>query len=370
MSPYFVDENVYLVTFFGKNGATPIDENVLKRTNEFYFSHDNLIEIQKSLVNYHHSLEITKNWGLGKSSSSDGMRLPVTSKTIYTDYNMHYNNRGGSIYRHISDQYSPYYVQMLEGRDSSHVLDGLLYHDTNLEIFDHSTDTAGYTEQIFALTYLLGFNFRPRIRNVEQQQLYAFETFETENMKLKKINEKIVIENYPEILRLVESIQCKKVKASLILQKINSYNRDNGIAKGLKEIGRILKTKYILEYFSNKELQKEVQRILNKGESINSVGRLIFFGKHGRLNESTIEKQLEKVSCLNILISILVVWNSRYLEKVYGVAKTEKWFDLKRFKEVSPLGTDHINFLGKYIFENKKILTDDGLRPLKIEADN
>ena len=132
----------------------------------------------------------------------------------------------------------------------------------------------------------------------------------------------------------MESIQCKKVKASLILQKINSYNRDNGIAKGLKEIGRILKTKYILEYFSNKELQKEVQRILNKGESINSVGRLMFFGKHGRLNESTIEKQLEKV---------------------YGVAKTEKWFDLERFKEVSPLGTDHINFLGKYIFKKKNI---------------
>ena len=245
-----------------------------------------------------------------------------------------------------------------------------MYHDTNLEIFDHSTDTAGYTEQMFALTYLLGFNFKPRIRNVEQQQLYTFKTFEKENMKLKKINEKIITENYSEILRVVESIQCKKVKASLILQKINSYNRDNGIAKGLKEIGRILKTKYILEYFSNKELQKEVQRILNKGESINSVGRLIFFGKHGRLNESTIEKQLEKVSCLNILISILVVWNSRYLEKVYGVVKSEKWFDLERFKEVSPLGTDHINFLGKYIFENKKILTDDGLRPLKIEADN
>ena len=362
--------NGHNVGFSKMSISSSIDENVLKRTNEFYFSYDNLIEIQKSLVNYHHSLEITKNWGLGKSSSSDGMRLPITSKTIYADYNMHYNNRGGSIYRHISDQYSPYYVQMLEGRDSSHVLDGLLYHDTNLEIFDHSTDTAGYTEQMFALTYLLGFNFRPRIRNVEQQQLYAFETIETENVKLKKINEKIIMENYSEILRLVESIQCKKVKASLILQKINSYNRDNGIAKGLKEIGRILKTKYILEYFSNKELQKEVQRILNKGESINSVGRLIFFGKHGRLNESTIEKQLEKVSCLNILISILVVWNSRYLEKVYGVVKTEKWFDLERFKEVSPLGTDHINFLGKYIFENKKILTDDGLRPLKIETDN
>ena len=54
---------------------------------------------------------------------------------------------------------------MLRGRDSNYVLDGLLYHYTKLEISEHSTDTAGYTEQMFALTYLLGFTFKPRIKN-------------------------------------------------------------------------------------------------------------------------------------------------------------------------------------------------------------
>ena len=296
------------------------------------------------------------------------MRVPISSKTIYADYNAHYGNRGGGIYRHISDQYTPYYVQMLQGRDSNHVLDGLLYHGTELEIYEHSTDTAGYTEQMFALTHLLGFNFKPRIKNLDQQQLYAFETLEIDDIKFKKINEKIILENYFEVMRLVESIKCGKVKASLILQKINSYNRDNGIAKGLKEIGRIFKTKYILDYYTDMKLRKEVQKILNKGESINSVGRLIFFGKHGRLNESSLESQLEKVSCLNILLGSLIVWNSRYLEKVYKTVKDEEWFDDEEFKRVGPLGTQHVNFLGKYIFEDKIINTVDGLRPLKSEV--
>ena len=70
--------------------------------------------------------------------------------------------------KRVSDQYTPYYIQILEGRDSNHVLDGLLYHDTSLDIYDHSTDTVGYTEQMFALTYLLGFNFNPRIKNLNQ----------------------------------------------------------------------------------------------------------------------------------------------------------------------------------------------------------
>ena len=86
----------------------------------------------------------------------------------------------------------------------------------------------------------MGFNFKPRIKNIGQQQLYAFESFEANDIKFRKINEKIILENYSEVRRLVESIRCSKVKASLILQKINSYNRKNGVAKGLKEIGRIL----------------------------------------------------------------------------------------------------------------------------------
>ena len=169
-------------------------------------------------------------------------------------------------------------------------------------------------------------------------------------------------------MRLVESIKSGKVKASLIMQKIGSYARDNSIAKALKELGRIFKTMYLLDYFTDKVLRKEVQHMLNKGESINSVGRILHFGKNGRINEATIEDQLEKASSLNILLGVLVAWNSRYLEKVYKTVKSEDWFEEDPFKRVSPLGSGHVNFLGKYIFEEEKIISEDGLRPLKIRS--
>lgn len=148
-----------------------------------------------------------------------------------------------------------------------------------------------------------------------------------DDIKLKKINEKRILDNYAEVMRLVEPIPCCHVKASLILQKINSYNREHVVAKGLKEIGRLLKTKYIIEYYADGDLRKEVKKMLNKGEVINSVARLILFGKQGRLNESKIERQLEKFSCLNILLNVLIIWKSRYLEKVYKEVKDENWFN-------------------------------------------
>jgi len=42
-----------------------INEEILRRTNKCYFNHSTLLKAQISLVNYHHSLNIVKNWGDG-----------------------------------------------------------------------------------------------------------------------------------------------------------------------------------------------------------------------------------------------------------------------------------------------------------------
>jgi TnpA family transposase len=48
-------------------------------------------------------------------------------------------------------------------RDATHVLDGLLYHESELRIEEHYTDTAGFIAHLFALCHFLGFEFAPRI---------------------------------------------------------------------------------------------------------------------------------------------------------------------------------------------------------------
>ncbi len=51
-------------------------------------------------------------------------------------------------------------------------LDGFLDNNTILPIKEHTTNTEGYTEHIFALCSLLGIKFMPRIKNLKSQQLY------------------------------------------------------------------------------------------------------------------------------------------------------------------------------------------------------
>lgn len=45
--------------------------------------------------------------------------------------------------------------------------------------------------------------------------------------------------HWREVLRLVTSIQQGTIKVSLMLKKLASYLKQNGLAKALREIGRL-----------------------------------------------------------------------------------------------------------------------------------
>ena len=67
--------------------------------------------------------------------------------------------------------------------------------------------------------------------------------------------------------------------------KIGSYAQKNKIAQSLKEIGRIEKTIFILDYISDEALRRRIQKGLNKGELTNVLARALFFGKQGKFKE-------------------------------------------------------------------------------------
>lgn len=109
------------------------------------------------LVNAQKKRPLAEFWADGSTSSSDGQNFRVGSHGRYAgQVNLKYGQEPGvQIYTHISDQYSPFYTKVISRvRDSTHVLDGLLYHETDLEITEHYTDTAGFTEHVFAQMHL------------------------------------------------------------------------------------------------------------------------------------------------------------------------------------------------------------------------
>jgi TnpA family transposase len=101
------------------------------------------------VINYHHRHPYTSIWGDGTTSSSDGQRFKVSGRRgPVAQVNLRYGTEPGiSFYTHFSDQYGPYRVKVISAtaRDAPHMVDGLLYHETDLAIREHYSDTWGFT---------------------------------------------------------------------------------------------------------------------------------------------------------------------------------------------------------------------------------
>lgn len=352
--------------------ATPgLTYKQLANVSQWRMHEDAMNKAQAVLVNFHHKLQLSSYWGDGTTSSSDGMRMQLGVLSLHADSNPHYGTgKGTTIYRFTSDQFSSYYTKIIHtnSRDAIHVLDGLLHHETDLNIEEHYTDTAGYTDQIFGLTHLLGFKFAPRIRDLSDSKLFtigkASEYPKLEAILRGQINTKVIRENYEDVLRLSHSIREGTVSASLIMEKLGSYARQNSLATALREMGRIEKTIFILNYISDESLRRKIQRGLNKGEAMNGLARAIFFGKQGELRERTLQHQLQRASALNIIINAISVWNTLHLTKAVEYQKGLGNFNEDLLHHMSPLVWEHINLLGEYHFNSEKMVSLGSLRPL------
>lgn len=352
--------------------ATPgINYHQMANAAQWRLYDDALNRAQATLVNFQHKLALSSYWGDGSTSSSDGMRVQVGVPSLHAESNPHYGTgKGATIYRFTSDQFSSFYTKVINtnARDAVHVIDGLLHHETELNIEEHYTDTAGYTDQVFGLSHLLGFRFAPRLRDLADAKLYTIqkpgEFPALENLLRGRINTKIIHENFNDALRLTHSIREGKVSGSLIMGKLGSYARQNKLATALREMGRIEKTIFILDYISNEALRRRIQRGLNKGEAMNGLARALFFGKRGELRERGLQDQLQRASALNILINAISVWNTVYLTEATKLLREKGTLREDLLKHISPLGWEHINFLGEYTFDMKKATSLDSLRPL------
>ena len=91
-------------------------------------------------------------------------------------------------------------------RDATYVFDGLLYHESDLRIAEHYTDTAGFTDHLFAVLLLLSYRFAPRIRDRNDKKLYvppgspAYETLQP--LLGGTLNGRHILAHWEEILRL------------------------------------------------------------------------------------------------------------------------------------------------------------------------
>jgi TnpA family transposase len=223
---------------------------------------------------------------------------------------------------------------------------------------------------VFGLCHLFGFRFAPRIRDLKDRRLYLFP-----GQKVQPILQPLVggfadtrhiTAHWDEILRFATSIRSGSATASAMLKKLSAYPRQNGLAVALRELGRIERSLFTLDWLKNVDLRRRANAGLNKGEARNALARAIFFYRLGEMRDRSFESQVYRASGLKLLIAAIILWNTRYLEAAFvelqqqGVNVTPTIVT-----HVAPLGWEHIGLTGDYVWTDAGQPSDGVLRPLR-----
>lgn len=164
-----------------------------------------------------------------------------------------------------------------------------------------------------------------------------------------KINVRLIRENWPDILRLAASMVAGTVVPSQILRKLAAYPRQNSLALALREVGRLERSIFMLDWLGDIDLQRRAQIGLNKGEAHHALKRAVNFNRRGEIRDRTSEGQQHRIASLNLLTAIIIYWNTWKLgEIVAEQIASEENIDTSLLPHVSPLGWEHITLTGEY----------------------
>ncbi len=121
-----------------------------------------------------------------------------------------------------------------------------------------------------------------------------------------------VVAHWDELLRFATSI--RTVTASAMLRRLSTYPRQNGMAIALRELGRLERSIFMLDWLRDIDLRRRIPAGLTKGEDRNALARALLFNQLGELRDRRFENQTYRASGLNLLVTAIILWNTGYLE--------------------------------------------------------
>jgi TnpA family transposase len=316
-----------------------------------------------SVVEAQGNLPMARFWGMGLTASSDGQFFPTTRQGEAMNLiNAKYGREPGlKAYTHVSDQFAPFASQAIPATvsEAPYILDGLLNNEVGKRIKEQYADTGGFTDHVFAVTSILGHRFIPRIRDLPSKRLYVFDAGGTpQNLKGLiggKIREGLISSNWPDILRIAATMTAGTIAPSQILRKLASYPRQNDLAVALREVGRVERTLFMIDWVLNSDMQRRVQIGLNKGEAHHALKNALRIGRQGEIRDRTSEGQHYRMAGLNLLAAIVIYWNTARLSEVVAQRQKEGLpVPPDQLAHTSPLGWAHILLTGEYKWPKKR----------------
>lgn len=358
------------------SGHPALRRDRLSHVQQNYLRPDTHQAANARLLERHNTLDLVGQWGTGAVASVDGLRFVVPSASVRTGANPRYfgqRGKGVTWLNYVNDQVAGLGGLVVTGtiRDSLHVLDGLLDLDGGPHPEMIATDTASYSDQVFGLFALLGYQFSPRLADMPDQKFWRTDPAADYGPlnalapdRRHVLDLELIQRNWSDLLRVAGSLSTGAMKASELMRLTQGGGSPTTLGKALAEYGRIAKTLHMLAFVDADETyRRRIHTQLNTQESRHALARRIFHGKRGQLYQPYRQGQEDQLGALGLVLNMVVLWNTVYLDAIVKHLRRQGYpvrdEDVAR---LSPLGWRHINVQGRYAFTNSP---PSELRPLR-----
>ena len=122
----------------------------------------------------------------------------------------------------------------------------------------------------------------------------------------------------------------------------------------LREIGRIERTLFMIDWALDPDMQRRAQIGLNKGESHHALKNALRIGRQGEIRDRSTEGQHYRMAGLNLLAAIVIYWNTARLGEAVARRRHAGLPVVPEFlPHISPLGWAHILLTGEYRWQKR-----------------
>jgi TnpA family transposase len=166
---------------------------------------------------------------------------------------------------------------------------------------------------VFGLAYLLGIDLMPRIRNWKDLIFFrptkAAKYTHIDSLFGDAIDWDIIQNHWADLMRVVLSIRAGVISSAVLLRKLGNNSRKNKLYEAFRELGRVIRTEFLLRYISEMELRQQITALTNKVEAYNGFAKWSFFGGEGVIADNDPEEQEKAIKYNDLVANAIILHN-------------------------------------------------------------
>ncbi|MFK7982150.1 MAG: Tn3 family transposase [Saprospiraceae bacterium] len=307
------------------------------------------------VINQYNKFQLPNFWGTGKTAAADGTKWDLYEQNLISEYHIRYGSYGGIAYYHVSDTYIALFSHFIPCGvyEAIYILDGLMKNQSDIQPNIIHGDTHAQSFPVFGLAYLLGIQLMPRIKKNKVLTMYqpdkATDYPHIAQIFNDPINWKLIQTHLPDMLRVALSVKAGKLTPSAILRKLGSHSRKNKLYYAFRELGRAVRTGFLLQYYHDVALRKTINAATNKCEEFNNFTKWTAFVNKGEIRENLKHEQIKIIKYNHLVANLLIFYNTQEMTRVLKEL-TQEGYQIKKstLQALSPYRTEHINRFGYY----------------------